>query len=252
MIAFPWNRRIERADELARTHAAAAEILRFYAQVARGQKAIYEMLRATQPRHPDVSVLLPHFPPLLSLVKRAGPPPLARMADDLARNPALWEGLLGGPEAGEASGEEKEFFSRALLQPYFEYQAGQSDIAVGAVQPACPFCAEPPQVAVLRGEGDGGKRSLICSLCSTEWDFRRLLCPNCGEESERNLPVYTAEEFPHVRIEACDTCQTYIKSIDLTKNGLAVPVVDELAAISLDVWAEKREYGKLQLSLLGM
>jgi FdhE protein len=247
MTAFPWDRRIERAEELAGTHTAASEIMRFYAEIARAQKAIYEKLLATQPRHSNVSLLLPHFPPMLSLVKRAGPTPLARVADDLARNPAQWQGLLGSQEAGE----EKRFFSRALLQPYFEYQASQSDIAVGAVQPACPFCAEPPQVAVMRGEGDGGKRSLICSLCSTEWDFRRLLCPHCGEENERNLPVYTAEEFPHVRIEACDTCHTYIKSIDLTKNGLAVPVVDELAAIPLDVWAEERGYGKLQCSLLG-
>jgi FdhE protein len=64
--------------------------------------------------------------------------------------------------------------------------------------------------------------------------------------------VYTAKEFPHVRIEACDTCRTYIKSVDLTKNGLAVPVVDELATISLALWADERGYTKVQLNLLGM
>ncbi len=247
MTRSEWDRRIERAEELARTHTAAREILRFYAEIARVQKAVYVTLHATRPRRPDVSVLLPHFSPLLSLVQRVGPAPLARMAEELAQDRAQWAGLL----ANQETGEDKEFFSRALLQPYFEYQAGQSDIAAAAVQTACPFCGELPQVGVRRGEGDGGKRSLICSLCSTEWDFRRLLCPNCGEESPRNLPVYTAEEFPHVRIDACDTCHTYIKSIDLTKNGLAVPVVDELAAISLNVWAENHGYGKLQLSLLG-
>src|SRR6185369_7480056 len=118
MTAYPWDRRIERAEELARTHTAAAEILRFYAEIARAQKAIYEKLQATRPQRPDVSVLLPHFSPMLALVKRVGPAPLARMADKLAQNPTQWEALLGSQEAGE----EKEFFSRALLQPYFEYQ----------------------------------------------------------------------------------------------------------------------------------
>ena len=40
-------------------------------------------------------------------------------------------------------------------------------------------------------------------------------------------------------VEACDSCHCYLKSVDLTVNGLAVPVVDELAtAAALDVWAE--------------
>ncbi|HTS24407.1 MAG TPA: formate dehydrogenase accessory protein FdhE, partial [Bryobacteraceae bacterium] len=60
------------------------------------------------------------------------------------------------------------------------------------------------------------------------------------------------DQFPHVRVEACDSCHTYINSVDLTRNGLAVPVVDELATVSLNVWAEQRGYAKLQLNLLGM
>ena len=54
------------------------------------------------------------------------------------------------------------------------------------------------------------------------------------------------------KLEACDHCRTYIKSIDLTKNGLAVPVVDELASVPLDIWAEEHGYTKLQPNLLGM
>jgi len=34
-----------------------------------------------------------------------------------------------------------------------------------------------PVAAILRGEGDGAKRSLVCSLCAMEWDFRRLFVP---------------------------------------------------------------------------
>jgi len=217
-----WDRRIERAEELAKTCAPAAEILRFYGEIARFQKTIYE----AQP-----SDFLTYLPALLSLVKRVGPATLVGMAE----------------ESGDGG-----FFERCLLQPSYEYRAGQSDVARTVVRPDCPFCGEKPQVGVLRGEGDGAKRSLICSLCATEWDFRRLLCPGCGEERPEKLPVYTAEEFPYVRIEACDSCRRYVKTVDLSRNGLAVPVVDELATVSLNLWAEEQGYTKVQLNLLGM
>jgi FdhE protein len=62
--------------------------------------------------------------------------------------------------------------------------------------------------------------------------------------------VYSAEELKHVRVEACDSCRTYIKTVDLTKSGRAEPVVDEMAAIPLDLWAGERGYTKLQPNLL--
>src|SRR5579864_7048861 len=222
MIASVWDRRIERASELIPTFPSAAEMLRFYGEIARFQKAIYE----EQPA--QASDALRRLPALAALVSRTGPA-------DLARN------------AGETG-----FLERWLLQPFYEYRAAKSPATAGGEQAVCPFCGEQPQVGVLRGEGDGAKRSLICSLCSTEWDFRRLLCPNCGEESPEKLPVYLAEEIPYVRVEACDACHTYIKAVDLSRNGLAVPVVDELATVSLNLWAQEHGYTKLQVNLLGM
>jgi len=79
-----------------------------------------------------------------------------------------------------------------------------------------------------------------------------MLCPACGEENIEKLVIYTADQFDHVRIEACDTCRYYIKTIDLTKNGNAVPVVDELAAIPLSLWAIENGYSKLQANFLGI
>ena len=79
-----------------------------------------------------------------------------------------------------------------------------------------------------------------------------MVCPGCGEESVDKLPVYTATEFTYVRVEACESCHAYIKSVDLTRNGLAVPVVDELATTPLNIWAEENGYTKLQLNLFGV
>ena len=103
----------------------------------------------------------------------------------------------------------------------------------------------------MRPQGDGAKRSLLCSFCLLEWNFRRIVCPACGEEDPYTLPRYSAAEFPHVRVEACDSCKTYLKSVDLTVNGLAVPIVDEIAAAPLDLWAGEHGYSKIELNLVG-
>ena len=113
------------------------------------------------------------------------------------------------------------------------------------------MCGSQPQLAVLRPEGDGGKRHLACSLCLTEWEFRRIICPVCEEMDPTKLPRYSAEEPIAVRVEACDTCKSYLKSFDMTVDGLMVPEVDEIATVALDVWAAEHGYHKIQLNLLG-
>jgi FdhE protein len=93
---------------------------------------------------------------------------------------------------------------------------------------------------------------LICSFCSTEWPFPRATCPACGETRADALAVYTTPQFEHARVEVCDTCKQYLKSIDLTKDGNAVPVVDELATLPLDLWANRSEYHKLCPNLFNL
>ena len=237
MIAAPQDqriaRRIARAAELEQSCPPAADLLRFYRQILVG--------RASWPVQPAP------IEPLLLLVSQSGPAPLAEIAETLLATPTRWPEILESPAT-----PAEIFFSQILSQHQQELLARNSSAPRTSVQPLCPFCGSKPLVAVLRPEGDGAKRSLLCSLCFTEWEFRRLLCPHCGEEDKDKLPVYTAEEFPHIRVESCDTCRTYIKSVDLTRNGLAVPEVDELASIALDLWATGKGYTKLQPNLFGL
>jgi hypothetical protein len=44
----------------------------------------------------------------------------------------------------------------------------------------------------------------------------------------------------------------HLRQDDLTKNGLANPLVDELGPIPLDLWAQEHAYTKLCPNLLGM
>jgi len=224
-----WQRRIERAQELAKESPVLPELLDFYQQIARFQSTVAEGPAPT------------NLEALLALIRRTAPDLMAQAA----RPGITWDDLLRSADPMHA------FFARVLLQADAAARARRSPVATG-IQPHCPFCAEKPVAAILRPEGDGGKRFLLCGLCFTEWEYRRLLCPNCGEEDKEKLPVYTAEEFPHIRVESCDTCRVYLKAIDLTKNGRAVPEVDELASVVLDLWAAEHGYTKLQPNLFGM
>ena len=249
-----FEQRIARASELAATCAPASALLNFYRQLLEFQRPIFEDLRTRSLT--DLRALVPYFPRLIELTKGTGTEPLAEFASAHLQTEESREKLLAGfweGNAGEAiASPAGMFFAKALLQPYAEYLATRGDIEAQSETPVCPFCGNRPVVAALRGSGEGGKRSLVCSLCATEWQYRRVICPNCGEENKDKLPVYTTDAIEHVRVDACDTCHAYLKSIDLTKNGHAVPVVDELATVALNIWAEEHDYTKLELNLLGM
>ena len=262
-----WQRRIARAEELGAQYSFAAEILRFYAAIARFQKdfsaellqsraAVGAAFEADPFALPLQSGIEKQFNKFLSVVEQNGPDPLQEPARDLRSAGAdsqlqlltlFWE----TGDSGSSSSGPTDFFARAFLQPYAADIRARSIMRWSGPAPyLCPLCKRKPGGGVLRPLGDGGQRSLVCSFCLAEWEFRRIVCPGCGEENHAKLPVYTADELKHVRVEACDSCRIYIKTVDMTKNGLAEPVVDEIASVPLDIWAQKQGYTKLQPNLM--
>ena len=150
-----------------------------------------------------------------------------------------------------------EFFPRAFLQPIAEALVTRT-AALGGNQESsrrtsCSRCGSPPLLTVLRDEPEvTGRRLLRCSLCSSEWSFLRRRCPACGEERPDELSYHVSDVWPHVRVEGCGSCRTYLKAIDLRMDGNAVPEVDELAAVELDLWAAEQGLAKLQKNVLGL
>lgn len=265
-----YEARIRRAEKLIAEKSSASELLSFYKRIASFQKGFLVQIADAAFEQPaarqfgsvrdglDLTLLLPHFRTFLSLVEQNAPSALATAARTISALPSdswitlltsYWE--LGGL-FDQQIGAFGQFFPRAFLQPYAAYVAGRTaPPPVLATPRVCPLCGGRPLFGVLRLEGDGGKRCMVCSFCGYEWEFRRILCPTCGEEEEKKLPVYVAEQFPHVRVEVCDTCKFLVRTIDLTKDGHAVPVVDDLAAIPLTLWAHEHGYSRLQPNLLG-
>src|SRR5882724_5630509 len=265
-----YDARLRRAAHLSVQHLFAAEFLDFYKHIATFQKSLRASIAASvatksssapasELRAPlDLTVLLPHFRGFLSTIEQHAPPALAKSAHQISLLPSdSWIASLEAywQHAGKYDqqvGAFAQFIARGFLQSYAEFRAQQTPKPpIVMTTKVCPLCGARPLSGVLRVEGDSGKRFLLCSFCSQEWEFRRILCPTCGEEAEAKLPVYIAEQLPHIRVEACDTCKFYLQTVDLTKDGHAIPLVDDLAAIPLTLWAHEHGYSRLQPNLLG-
>jgi FdhE protein len=258
-----WDARIKRAEELAPKVAATRELLTFYTSLLQVQKEIYESLRGRRGWLPsgslshDLPVIGEYLSKILRTVESCGPTALAEQAGGLMSesNESIDEMLL---EYWRTRSDE-QFFAKAFLQPYGQWLAESGALSrqgeLARPENRCPFCLGKPQVSFLSitdQGGESGKRNLTCATCLCSWEFRRVVCAFCGEERPFKLGYFHTEEYDHVRIEACDTCKHYIKGVDLTRLGFAVPLVDDVATAALDVWACEKGYEKIELNLVGL
>jgi formate dehydrogenase maturation protein FdhE len=249
--AWSLEQRASRADALAPQSESGREALVFVAGLYRVQAEALGALRGR-----SLSGVLENDLPLLALdgVRRyaaeTGPPGLA----DEARQGEPGARLLDWWRAGR-SGRDS-YLARALLRPYGEAlaEAGIDPEAGGAERAGCPRCQAPPLIAWRRAEpGESGAQRLLgCGLCGGEWTVNRIYCPACGEEDPYKLAVFQGDRFPAVRLEACDRCRVYVKSIDMTVDARAIPEVDDLASLSMDLWAGEQGYTRLEPSAAGV
>jgi FdhE protein len=252
--------RAARALVLAAEQPEAAAVLRFYAALCGFQAGLIGASRArpgdgalVDPER--AAALIPSFLRWLRSSASLAPGALVDAARAMSTVEAsVWRDIVTRTLAHDAELEAsvEGFAAEAVLQPLAEASAAARREADDAAYagPTCPACGGRPAVGVLREEGHGARRRLVCGLCLTEWNFHRVVCASCGEERFDALPVYTADALAHVRVDACDTCRYYVKTIDTTRNGLAVPVVDDLATLALDLWARERGYTRLRSNLL--
>lgn len=216
-------------------------------------------------------------------VPRLGP---QTAGDGAGTSPAMGrQELSGGPESGQKrvttngdglSGPHSALRAAAeillahlFVQPYAEVEAhalcaeeegaGESRGEAAAEAPSkaspgvwCPLCGSAAQVGYLVDrEGEQGGLFLLCGLCGASWRRLRLVCSVCGAEADK-ISYFRAEEFPHVSLDVCEGCGHYLKVVDLRKDGLAVPCVEDLASVSLDLWAAEQGFYKLHVSLAGV
>jgi FdhE protein len=104
----------------------------------------------------------------------------------------------------------------------------------------CPVCGSLPSLSLLKEEV--GKRYLLCSFCGYQWRIDRLFCPFCASKDHESLHYLFAEGEEAYRIDLCEKCHQYIKTIDYRSLQESDPVLEDLATLHLDILAAQKGY----------
>jgi FdhE protein len=274
--ASSWAARRRRAEELHGRYPFAGELLTLYLALLGVQEDAWSAARE-RPPHPEE---LPRWaaarvlPAVVEATVAAGPPAL--------REAVRSRGAVGGEEAlaGWLAGAEVDpvdrYLARASLAPVLEAlgeRAGDACVPEpgGTGGLACPCCGGRPQLSYVTSSGEqlrSGGRKLLCARCGSSWSWSRSTCPACGETEDARLVVHAEAwggpvsaggngngdrppMFPQLRVAGCTTCSNYLIEIDMERDGRAVPEVDELAAVPLDLYAADQGLRKVTPNLMG-
>lgn len=285
VAAGPYTDRRRRTDELRRRHVFARELLDFYGALLGVQhQAHAEAISAKPPARDLVPYVAEMVVPAVLEVSLAAGPPKLRDTVALRLESADPHEFVAAWIQGEDQTMVDRFLARASVGPVLEALGSEAAASCKGVRDHlhCPSCGGPPQLSYFALPSEdlaSGGRFLLCARCQTSWGYARMTCPGCGEDSSSRLPIFSEEGtasgergsvvrglegrlgehraaketpvFRHVRIEACDTCRRYVLSIDLAADPFAVPLVDELAALPLDLYARERGFAKIIPNLMG-
>jgi FdhE protein len=83
----------------------------------------------------------------------------------------------------------------------------------------CPVCGSLPELSTFE---ENGKRFLICGFCSHKWESKRMYCPFCENTDHETLQYFEIEGEEEYRVDACEKCKTYIKTIDIKKTSRTI------------------------------
>ena len=156
----------------------------------------------------------------------------------------------------DIEGEYLHYLGIQTGLPFFEVLAEKmmETVEEGTwLEPLCPVCGHEPLMAKL--EGEEGRRILHCSLCSTEWAYRRLQCPFCLNDNHETLRFFFVDEESPYRVDVCDECKRYLKTVDerkLEEGKEVVLAVENIATIYLDILAAGEGYQNPHLHLFGI
>ena len=104
----------------------------------------------------------------------------------------------------------------------------------------CPICGSPAGLGWLEGDGS---RFMFCSFCWHKWSLQRVLCPFCGSREQGRLAYIYSEEEREYRLDVCESCRKYIKTID--SRNLARPTyppLEQVASLHMDLKAAEAGY----------
>ena len=279
-----WSERRRRSAELVERWAFAAEVLGFYRALLDTQEVIFAATRERSPEPSQVAAFSAEFavPRVIETSIDRGPERLGAALLERFHEVEVDEVVRRWLGCGTLSPVER-YLARAATGPILE-ALDQNAVATATEGPRddrhCPACGGVPQLSYFATSPEDlvtAHRYLECSRCATAWPFTRMVCASCGEEETKNLSVFSeagsleaelsggivkhlpgagkdarpVAQFPQLRVDGCQTCKHYTLNVDLSRDGRAVPVVDELAALPLDLYAKELGLTKIAPNLMG-
>jgi hypothetical protein len=290
VTAQPWTDRRRRADALRGRYPFAAEVLALYGELLDIQERVYLAALTDSPDPGRLAEYVAGrvVPLVVNVTVSHGPEALSRAIGQHVRGVDPAE-VVAAWLAGSELPPLDSYLARAATGPVLEALGPRAgDACPGSRDERhCPVCGGAPQVSYFALSADAlvaSHRYLVCSRCAACWPYPRLTCAACGEHASAKLAVYAEEQtaaaetsghlvrgvaaarlddrgsdapgnaarFPHIRVEACETCSRYLLGIDLMRDVRAVPIVDEMAALPLDLYAQERGMAKIVPNLMGV
>lgn len=130
------------------------------------------------------------------------------------------DAIIASAAKNRLTAEELHFLLVNWLKPLFAALRERVDNGPNIkalTHSRCPVCGSYPDMAMLN-DTEEGKRYLHCALCEHEWPYKRLSCAICGNEDQETLGFFTIDGNERHRIDYCDACMGYIKTLRLIKT----------------------------------
>ena len=137
-----------------------------------------------------------------------------------------------------------DLFLEESLRPALEKvveKYGKSIAKTAWAEGYCPICGKEPKIGEIREEE--GRRFLFCTQCGFEWRFMRIKCPFCGNEEQQTLAYFSIEGEERYRVDVCNECKRYIKTVDFRETKEEANLdVEDIATLHLDMLANEEGY----------
>lgn len=199
-----------------------------------------------------------YFQALLALTEMLGDEESAGVRRFLAEESVSYAELIRStfsvgcvPNRFESVGEDDEiafdilrFFVEESLRPALEVIVERYGPRIRKKkwdEGYCPVCGREPKIGKLMNEGN--KRVLFCNQCGYEWRFKKEKCPFCGNEDKDELAYFIVEDEERYRVDVCNYCKRYVKSVDVSVAGEGINMdVEDIATLHLDILANEEGY----------
>ncbi len=137
-----------------------------------------------------------------------------------------------------------------LSRPYF---LGMHDVVKrdGRVpeEGRCSLCNARPALLSI---SSGGLHRQYCSFCGTKERSDVVGCPVCHNKDAALLNAFVVRKEKGFTIRACDSCKSYLKTVDEKMLGRMTPDLADLMSLPLDVMVQEKGYKRPCPNPVGM